>query len=926
MKARGSFFSDALMSVFCAAGFCFCLYFFWLDLNAAFSRLSEQPVGIITFRYNTVQRRFFDRVLWDRLRGESPVYQGDHIRTADLSEATVTFSSGDMVDLAPNTLIQIFIDNDEVHIDFSDGGIEVNALSEMSIVSGDNFFTVDAGSVLRAAALRDGALDLTVSEGAAFLERTDRSRVITAGDTLLVNRSGEVRELPRAAVIFPPPGAKFINQSAGGFPLEFIWNKIQYPPDGVTRLEVARDRNFNRLLFAENTGDSRLSLTLPAEGTWFWRLYPLTEDGTEIPYSKITVVASPVPVLVSPREGQVFSYHSRLPSPRFQWTSSEAASAYILEAADNPSFQNPAVSVNVRPGAGERQSVISFMPKEGVWYWRVTPVYNRGFSGSPAASLTGSFIIERGAELAAPAPTAPPDDAIVNIETGKRDILFSWKKEDEAVSYNFKVSANKNMSSPVIERTLTDTFYRYSANENVITPGVWYWTVRQTGMEEDISPSSSPRVLNVLRGEVVQRPVFPPDGYTVADNLLPDMRFTWKTDLADTRFQLSSGADFSSLIINEPAAAQAYTVYSLRAGVYYWRITGGLGTQRFESQSRRLVVAESLPSPELRPPQSGSAAAQNGRIIVQKGKKVNFSWKASDDAEYYVFKLYRKNKEIPIVETTVYDTNYAVSMDDFQDDAYTWTVQGFTGEKNLNSRRTGLISTGSINTGHLRPVILESPRNGWEYLGVNAARNPGTVRWSSQESPVNVRFVLARNAAMTNIVETKTNVSRTVPLPRLSEGDYYWTIQAETADGFNISAAAPFRFRVLPIPLLPVPQNRLPADRHVIDPEQIRASQSLTFSWSAVSGANGYILTIFQGSGAARVTMTQTPILTKTAYTVDDVRQLGRGDFFWQVEALYVMNGGSIEQRGRLQENRFTIDIPAPQQIKTIDPGALYGR
>jgi hypothetical protein len=928
MKALGSFFSDVLMSAICAAGFCLCLFLFRQDLNAAFSRKGERPVGTISFRYNIVQRRFFDRVLWDRLRNESPVYQGDLIRTADLSEATITFPYGDIVDLDPNTLIQIFVDDDTVRIDFSGGGIGVNTLSGMSITSGDNLFTVDACSVLRAAALKDGALDFAVSEGAAFYgygKGKNESRIIMAGDTLLVNKLGEVRDIPRAVATFPPPGARFISQSADGFPLEFTWNTIQYPPGGLTRLEVARDRKFKRLLFSENTSDSRLSLTLPG-GTWYWRLYPLAESGVEVPYSKITVVTSLAPVLVSPQQGQAFRFYSRLPSPRFQWTTSEAASAYILEIADNPLLQNPAVSLNVRPGTGDRQSVLSSLPKEGVWYWRVTPVYGRDFSGSPASSSTGSFVIERGAEMAAPALTAPADDAMVNIETGRQDILFSWKKENEAVSYTLTISANKNMSSPVIEQTLTDTFYRYGADETVLGPGVWYWTVRQTGTDGGLSPASPPRTINIMNGELVQRPVFPPDGYTVADNLVPDMRFTWKTNLENTRFQLSSSANFARLIINEPAAAQAYTVYSLRAGVYYWRITGGIGTQRLESQSRRLIVADSLPSPELRPPQSGSSAAQNGKILIQKGKTIDFSWKPSEDAEYYTFKLYQKDKQPPIVETTVFDTNYAVSMDNFEDDAYTWTVQAFAREKSLNSRRTGLASTGLINARHLRPVSLDSPRSGWEYPGLNASRNPGAVKWSSQESPVKVRFVLARDAAMTNIVDTKTNVSKTVSLPRLSEGDYYWTIHAETADGFDISAAAPFRFRVLPIPLLPAPQNRLPADGHVIGPEEIRASQLLSLSWNPVQGANGYILTVFQGSGAARETKVQTPVLNETTYTIDNIRQLGRGDLFWQVEALYVMRDGFIEQRGRLQENRFTIDIPTPSQTRTLDTGTLYGR
>lgn len=928
MKSRGSLFSDALMSVFCAAGFCLCLFLFWRDINAAFFRMGEQPVGTITFRYNTVQRRFFDRVLWDRLRSESPVYQGDLIRTADLSEATITFPRGDMVDLDPNTLIQIFVDDDEVRIDFSGGGIGVNTLSGMSITSGDNVFTVDAGCVLRAAALKDGALDFAVCEGAVLYgygkKGKSESRVIMAGDTMLVNNRGEVRDIPRAVATFPPPGARFISQSANGIPLEFTWNKIQYPPSGLTRLEVARDRKFSRLLFAENVSDSRLSLTLPG-GTWYWRLYPLAESGVETPYSKITVVASPPPVLLNPQQGQVFRYHSRLPSPRFQWASSGAASSYILEIADNPLLQNPAVNLKVRSGMGDRQSVISPLPKAGVWYWRVTPVYGRDFSESPASSLTGSFAVEHGAEMAAPAPTAPADNAMVNIEAGKQDILFSWKKENEAASYTLTISANKNMSSPVIEKTLTDTFYRYGADETALTPGVWYWTVRQTGTDGALSPASPPRAINILNGETVQRPVFPPDGYTVADNLVPDTRFTWKTNLEDTRFQLSSNANFASFIINEPAAAQAYTVYSLRAGVYYWRITGSIGTQRLESHGRRLVVADSLPSPKLMPPKSGSSTAQNGKILIQKGKTIDFSWNPSDDAEYYTFKLQQKGKQTPVIEATVFDTNYTVSMDNFEDDAYTWTVQGFAREKSLNSRRTGLASTSSLTARHLRPVVLDSPRNGWEYSGLNASRNPGAVKWSSQETPVKVRYVLARDAAMTNIVDTKNNASRTISLPRLSEGDYYWTIHAETSDGFDISAT-PSRFRVLPIPLLPAPQNRLPADGYVIGPEQIRASQLLSFSWDAVPGANGYILTVFQGSGAERKMMVQTPILNETTYTLENIRQLGRGDLFWQVEALYVMKGGFIEQRGRLQENRFIIDIPTPPQIRTLDTGTLYGR
>ncbi|GBU28872.1 hypothetical protein R84B8_02434 [Treponema sp. R8-4-B8] len=934
MKAKSSFFFDALTSVLCAAGFCLCFLFFWKDLNAAFSRTGEQPVGIITFRYNTAQRRFIDRVLWDRLRNDSPVYNGDVIRTADLSEATITFSGGDIVDLTSNTLIQIFADKDASRIDFSGGEISVNASSAMVIASGNKLLTVDAGAVLQASALKNGAFDIAVSEGTAVLENSDRkkakaqgtaeSRVIAAGDSLLLNAEGEAQAVPRATAVFPPPGARFLSQTNEGLNLEFSWNKINYQPDGLTRLEVARDRSFNRTLFAGNSSDSRISLTLP-EGTWFWRLYPLSEGASEIPYSKITVVSNPIPSLISPQEGQVFSYRNRLPSLRFQWTSSQSASSYILEVADNPSLQNPALNITVRSGTGDQLSFISSALGDGTWYWKVTPVYSRDFSGNPSVSRTGSFAIKRGAELSAPVLTAPADEAVFNIETGRRDILFSWKKENEAASYTLTISANKDMSSPIIVKTTADTFYRYGADETSITSGTWYWTVRQTDSNGDASPTSQPRSFTALRGEIIQSPIFPPDNYVVADNLLPNTRFTWKTNLTDTYFQISNNADFTSVIIDESAPGDAYTVYSLKAGVYYWRITGGPDTQRLYSKHNRFTVVESLPPPELSQPKSGALTAQSGKITIREGQPVDFSWKSSD-ADYYTFKLYRSGSANPVMETTVFDTKLDVNMDALGEGSYTWTVQGFAREKSSSSRRTGLASTGSINIRHLRPAILEFPRYGWEYSGIDASRKPGAVRWSSRETPVNVRFVIATDERMTNIIYMQANVPREVPLPRLSAGNYYWTIQAETVDGYDISAAAPFRFRVLPIPLLPVPQNRLPVNSTMIGAEQIMASRKVAFSWDATQGANGYILTIFQGSGVTRKTVLQTPVINENAYAVDDIQLLGRGEFLWQVEAVYVMDDDFIEQRGRVQENKFTVNIPVPSQVNTMNSGVLYGK
>jgi len=251
-------------------------------------------------------------------------------------------------------------------------------------------------------------------------------------------------------------------------------------------------------------------------------------------------------------------------------------------------------------------------------------------------------------------------------------------------------------------------------------------------------------------------------------------------------------------------------------------------------------------------------------------------------------------------------------------------VQGLTRESAASSRRAGLAATQSINIKHLRPVVLAHPYNGFTYEGIAASRDPDTAIWTSFDEPVNVRFILARNANMTDIVITLTDPPQSIVLPRLGSGDYYWRIQARIVEGADISSEVS-HFRVLPLPLLDAPQIRAPADNFTIGPAQIRNSRAVNFSWNPVQGANSYKLTIFQGSGRNRRTVYESPAITETGYTVDDISLIGRGNFTWQVEALF-MDNEFIERRGNLREIRLNIDIPSPSRIQTRDSGVLYGR
>ena len=122
--------------LFCLIGATVSLELFYKSFSRALTKMHEEPVAEITFKYKTAQRKFLDRTVWDRLRQHSPVYNGDTIHTAALSEATIWFPDGNVMDLAENTMAQIFVNQDKSLLaDLIDGEAYIDAsTSENAVV------------------------------------------------------------------------------------------------------------------------------------------------------------------------------------------------------------------------------------------------------------------------------------------------------------------------------------------------------------------------------------------------------------------------------------------------------------------------------------------------------------------------------------------------------------------------------------------------------------------------------------------------------------------------------------------------------------------------------------------------------------------------------------------------------------------------
>jgi len=557
-KSGGKFrFTDFLVVLLCLSGAGYSINLFRLDLFQTLNGQNKTPIGSVSIKRNTVQRRMSDRILWDRLIKESPVYSDDIIRVADNSEADLHVGGHDIV-LNENTLVRLRYDKEtgEFQIELTSGNLGLVTASEGSnVVLNIMGRQVEAkpGTALNAAAGNKG-IALQVSEGAAAIKEEGRNRELTAGATIAMDEEGSVRSDPAALVIQPRPNALYRKSGNEPFNVVFSWNRINLQPNETLRLEIAEDQYFSRSVRTLDRLNASAQAALSA-GLWNWRL---VYNSAILASGRFTITDVSGPELLSPAANQQFFYETELPKLYFQWSQAEDVSHYLMEVDVTPEFRNPIIK--------KQTTVTSFADSslgEGIWYWRVTPVFAQTGEGGGApggvSPRTAAFRIVKSKEpqtsplftqieeKPAPAPEPPPAPARpsqpvrVTLESPNQGItvpgltalrqqtVFSWNSEEPVAKSRFVLSRNANplRGKPEIEILDPNRTIRVDR----LKEGVWYWTVEAKTPEGVDITAQSPRQLRVSPIPLLPTPEdrLPAEGHIVGIEELKKitLNFNW---------------------------------------------------------------------------------------------------------------------------------------------------------------------------------------------------------------------------------------------------------------------------------------------------------------------------------------------------------------------------------------------------------------
>lgn len=982
MKKRTRFkfhLSDFFIVFVCLSLCALSLYLFWRDLNKSSVRNDKNRIATIYFKQRIAQRKFNDRVVWERLSQSSPLYNEDTIRTADLAQAVIRFNNGTELNLGENTMLQLSYDEKEgLQIAVSGGDIQVdgtksNGENGLSLkMKNGSVVQLDSGS--RVALKTDfsgSSQNIEVQSGSALLitesaensggskngKSSEKTMRISSGENLNVDSDGKISKNP-IAVTSIPKNLNLLKMDEKPVSVKLEWNVAEKKSaDSAVDTEVipaGSDNNENFLnaeikaeklpeiiIQTSETKDfSRIKATyrttkddfeIPAvSGTLYWRVFKEGNEEQSVD-GKINVKEIPEIALISPESGSEFIYRTSLPKILFNWSGNDYASNYKIEISENRDMSNPVLSEeNI-----ELNSILKNELSEGTYYWRVIPFYTLNNIGSGKPSEIKSFTIVKSENIKPPLLTMPVDEAEISYVESKNpeksyNLNFFWKSEIKNADYEFEIARDKNFSDIFYSEKTKNSFVSKKLgilSSWVIPDGTYFWRVtRKSGDDDDITPVSAIQSFSIKKLAADKtRLVYPPENFSSESEYFANTKFIWRLsddfieEKSKTVLQVSKKEDFSALCeeISGSDGSARIAENSLSAGTYYWRV-GVKTSDGLEAVSdvRTFTILQKLLPPKIVLP------LENSTLLTYSEKPTLITWQKTDGADYYNVKLFDEKGILVAEKVGIKQLNAKFVL---PAEKYSVQIQAAAEQTETNPLRTSGFAESSFVLRNPSPIRAVSPIS-MKISGLAALRNPTVFSWQNgADIPAKTEFVLYKVLANGNVREvySQKNAKSGFSAERLGEGTYRWCVRASTSDGIPLDSEEQ-TFEITKVPLLPEAVLLQPEQNFVVGTEYLRKNRSIIFSWENVPGASDYKFSLYKKNSDGSLKFIYAEKTKKNQVKFKDLKKLEIADFEWNVTAFSHASDGFEEQSGFVSAGEFKIDYKKPEKIKLVKPGKMY--
>lgn len=540
----------------------------------------------------------------------------------------------------------------------------------------------------------------------------------------------------------------------------FMWLAV----NGATSYEVKFTKMPNTVVFTQNVAGTQLAYNnLENYTNYELRVTAQNADGSGAAVTSNFRSIIATPVLASPLDN---SFNAGL-SSSLMWNSVNAATAYDVRIATDPSFNNIVVQQN-----DINATIYNYvgLNNNQKYYWQVR-AKNADGSGNFSSAFTFTTM------LGIPVLTAPSNNA---IQIPLNPVL-QWNAVNGASMYHVQLSTNPSFTPPFIfENT---AFAGTSVNVSGLSGKTnYYFRVKAKNTNNEGNFSAANMFTTTLDKVVLISPSNGAQGIIAANGTL-----VWQVQLGVTSYDLlvSTNSDLSNPVITVNQAGNSYMYSGLNNNTtYYWAVRAN-DINGNGPYSNTWTFGTQLTAPNLVSP------ANNAINVLLQGTA---SWTAIGGANSYQIQIAND----PMFNNIVFDmsnintTNVNYSGLSSNTTHY-WRVRAYKGNG------AGLWSnTFSFTTMLLAPPTLVYPPNNSIDLFTQVV-----LVWNPvvEASGYNIRIATDPNfinivATGNNLQSTQFNVSNL-----FVDRDYYW--QAQTIGGLgNSNWSTTFKFRTLGVPVI----------------------------------------------------------------------------------------------------------------------------
>lgn len=923
---------DLIFSILCISISAFFVFLFWKDLNLFSTRNDINQIASISFKHKIAQRKFNDRVVWERLQKHAPLYNNDTIRTADLSDARITFIDGTNLELHENTMIQIsYSEKKGLKLNVGGGDVIIDASKSEQNVEfnfGSGSVNLAPGSKMSAKSdSASGEANFQIHSGSGSVKNEDGSKQqIESGQSAKLFSDGNVKK-GGITVTSISSDVKVLNFEGETVPVHLEWNTSEELAESEIIVETSKSKDFSVIDKSYSTvGSSQLDL--PADdGTLYWRIYA-KEDKEEPVEGKVRVEDVEPIVITSPVNGAVFKYRNQFPKINFKWLGNNYVDHYKLQISSTQDFEESIYDQDI---SVESLSLSEF--SKGNYFWRVIPYYNVNEIGYGETSPVMTFSIEEKEEILPPQLTIPADGETLVYKNDDFEALFLWKSDLAQAKYELIISKDSDFNQVIVSDQTDSKRLVEKFNKNLLSDGQYYWKVIRSSEEENQPVESQVHKFSVAKYIAEKsRLLYPLENYSIEAEKLPSLEFLWKVSdnqkqgTNDFLLQLSKVQDFSDVIKEFKTNKSQLKNLTSQVGTYYWRVgVLDLVSQEYNfTEARRINILPQLESVQITYP------LEKQTLLLAENNSLNIQWNPVSGADYYSVKIFDDQNKVIWEKQEVSSTS--VKYDEYSKingNHYSISVQPYSYESQMSPARIGKISLCNFDIRTPSPVILGSPENGQYYDGLTALRQPITLTWLYGQDKADYTQLILRKilpSGNTKIVETIDNPEKSVSFERLREGTYEWTVKANTSDGISLDAQSYKSFVVGKVGQLDQPVLLEPENQLIMGPQYLKTHRVLTFAWDKVSGANDYVFVLYQKTPDGLKKIYSQDSGRSTSVKIRNLKMLDVGEFEWQVIAYSYAKDGFQEQHSKVAIGTFSIEFEKPKKIKTKDPGRLYAQ